>query len=105
VPEPLPVVIRASETVEGLGRLYRAARARGRAATALRAATLTRLAPRLGLRRGDGTPAMVNSVCARTGRAPAAVAELLYGPEPEDDRALVALADQLDILEAEVRRS
>jgi hypothetical protein len=105
VPEPLPVVIRASETVEGLGRLYRAARARGRAATSLRSATLTRLAPRLGLRRDDGTAAMVNAVCARTGRSTTAVAELLYGPEPKDDRALVALADQLDILEAEVRRS
>lgn len=105
VPEPLPVVVRASETVEGLGRLYRAARARGRAATSLRTATLTRLAPRLGLRRDDGTAAMVDAVSARTGRSPAAVAALLYGPEPEDDRALVALADQLDTLEAEVRRS
>ncbi|HKO33626.1 MAG TPA: DUF4350 domain-containing protein, partial [Candidatus Limnocylindria bacterium] len=49
VAESLPVVVRASETVEGRARLYRSHRARDRAAEALRAATLTRLAPRLGL--------------------------------------------------------
>ncbi|MCL9794746.1 DUF4350 domain-containing protein, partial [Frankia sp. AgKG'84/4] len=37
VQEPLPVVIRAAEAVEGRGRLYAAARARDRAADALRA--------------------------------------------------------------------
>src|SRR5690606_41722785 len=36
VTEPLPVVVRASETVEGRGRLYRSRRARDRAAEALR---------------------------------------------------------------------
>ncbi|WP_245239566.1 DUF4350 domain-containing protein, partial [Streptomyces sp. MZ04] len=45
VPERLPVAIRASETVEGRARLYRKANARDRAATALRSATRTRLAP------------------------------------------------------------
>ena len=105
VPEPLPVVVRASETVEGQGRLYRAARARRRAATALRAAALSRMAPRLGIRRDDGTAAMVDAVVTRTRRSPTDVTALLYGAEPEDDQALVTLADQLDALEAEVRRS
>ena len=49
VAEELPVVVRASETVEGRGRLYRSRRARDRAAEALRTATLQRLVPRLGL--------------------------------------------------------
>ncbi len=49
VAEQLPVVVRASETVEGRGRLYRSRRARDRAADALRTATLQRLLPRLGL--------------------------------------------------------
>ena len=49
VAERLPVVVRASETVEGRGRLYRSRRARDRAADALRTATLQRLLPRLGL--------------------------------------------------------
>ncbi|EUA78623.1 hypothetical protein I553_2913 [Mycobacterium xenopi 4042] len=45
VAEDLPVVVRASETVEGRGRLYRSRRARDRAAEALRTATLHRLLP------------------------------------------------------------
>ncbi len=43
VAEQLPVVVRASETVEGRGRLYRSRRARDRAAEALRTATLQRM--------------------------------------------------------------
>lgn len=45
VPERLPVAIRASEAVEGRARLYRKANARDRAASALRTASRTRLAP------------------------------------------------------------
>jgi hypothetical protein len=105
VPEPLPVVVRASETIEGQGRLYRAARARSRAAAALRAAAVSRMAPRLGVRRDDDTVALVTAVAGRTGRTPTDVAALLYGAPPENDRALVALADRLDALEAEVRRT
>ena len=111
VPEPLPVVVRASETVEGLGRLYRAAHARPRAAEALRTAVRGHLAPLLGVGGGaaagveDDRPAMVAAVCARTGRSAPYVTALLYGAEPGDDPSLVALADQLDALEVEVRRS
>ena len=46
VAEDLPVVVRASETVEGRGRLYRSRRARDRAAQALRTATIQRMLPR-----------------------------------------------------------
>ena len=105
VVEPLPVPVRASETVEGLGRLYRSARSRRRAAAALQVAARSRMAPRLGLRRDDQAHAVVEAVSVRTGRPAAEVAALLYGAEPGDDPALVALADQLDALEAEVRRS
>ncbi|MDR3035376.1 MAG: DUF4350 domain-containing protein, partial [Kitasatospora sp.] len=49
VPAKLPVVIRASETVEGRARLYRKAGARDRAAAALRSTTHTRLAPLVGI--------------------------------------------------------
>lgn len=45
VAEELPVVVRASETVEGRGRLYRSRRARDRAASALRTAVLLRILP------------------------------------------------------------
>ena len=105
VAEPLPVVVRASETVEGLGRLYRApGRDVGPRGAAAGGRDADRLAPRLGLRRDDGTPRRWSTPCAPVPAGPGAeVAALLYGAEPGDDRALVALADQLDTLEAEVR--
>ena len=61
VAEDLPVVVRASETVEGRGRLYRSRRARDRAAQALRAATLQRMLPRLGLAVDTPAPAVVTA--------------------------------------------
>lgn len=110
VREPLPVVVRAVETVEGRARLYRRAGAREHAADTLRAATRARLAPLLGLGRPDGeqaiTPeALVDAVAARTGRAPGEVSELLYGAAPVDERAMVELADELDNCEREVLRT
>lgn len=96
VQEPLPVVVRAAETVEGRSRLYRAAGARDRAAQALRGGARERLVHRLGLPTGSGAPAVVETVAARTGRDPADVEALLYGPPPRDDAALVRLADDLD---------
>jgi Domain of unknown function (DUF4350) len=110
VREPLPVVIRAVEAVQGRGRLYRRAGDRGHAAETLRAAARARLAARLGLGRIDGgdataPAALVQAVAARTGRDAAEVGALLYGAAPEDDAALVELADRLDSSEREVRRT
>jgi Domain of unknown function (DUF4350) len=109
VPEPLPVVVRASEAVEGRARLYHRARARDRAAAALREASRGRIAPLLGLSPGAPTSAVVAAAAARTGRPPAVVGALLDatagGTAPVDDRGLVRLADDLDTLEQEVRRS
>ncbi|WP_028923512.1 DUF4350 domain-containing protein [Pseudonocardia acaciae] len=107
VREPLPVVVRAIETVRGRARLYRRAQARGHAAETLRAAVRIRLAGLVGLGRGDGPEpaALVRAVGARTGRAGSDVEALLYGPAPEDDAALVELADRLDNCEREVRRT
>jgi hypothetical protein len=105
VREPLPVVVRAAEAVEGRARLYRRARARDRAADALRTAARARLAPRLGLPPNAGPPAVVAAVARRTGRPPADIEALLYGAPPGDDAALVRLADALDTVEREVSRS
>ena len=96
VPEPLPVVVRAAEAVEGRGRLYRAAGARDTAAEALRAGARARLAARLGLPRDAGREGLVLALAARTGRPPQELDALLYGPAPHDDAALVRLADALD---------
>ncbi|HEY2724928.1 MAG TPA: DUF4350 domain-containing protein [Pseudonocardiaceae bacterium] len=105
VAEPLPVVVRAAETVEGRGRLYRRAGARGHAAEVLREATLHRLRPLLGMESGAPAVAVVDAVAARCGRPPAQVRELLFGAAPEDDVGLVRLADGLDAVDREVRRS
>ncbi|GGM87047.1 membrane protein [Thermopolyspora flexuosa] len=103
VAERLPVVVRASETVEGRGRLYRARRARDRAAAALRAGCLDRVTPRLGLPPGAGPDEIISSLAARTGEDPAELRTLLYGPTPADDAALVALAARLEDVEALLR--
>ncbi|MDH2427852.1 DUF4350 domain-containing protein [Sphaerisporangium sp. TRM90804] len=103
VVERLPVVVRAAETVEGRGRLYRARRARDRAAAALRAASVARLTPRLGLA-ADATPQeIVAATALRTGQDPRWVGSVMYGPVPSDDAGLVALAGHLDTLERQAR--
>ncbi|SEM79625.1 DUF4350 domain-containing protein [Nonomuraea pusilla] len=102
VAERLPVVVRAAETVEGRGRLYRARRARERAAGALRAGTIDRLTPRLGLAPGAGGHEVVAALAARTGQDPHQVGSALYGPPPGDDAGLVALARYLDFIERQV---
>ncbi len=103
VAEPLPVVVRASETVEGHGRLYRSRRSRGRAAEVLRDASRHRITARLTLPGGADPGAVCAAVAASAGREPGAVRAILYGPAPRDDAALVALGQDIDALEEEVR--
>jgi hypothetical protein len=100
VVEPLPVVVRAAEAVEGRSRLYRRAQARDRAAEALRSGALARMVPRLGIDSPSGgeppPDAVVAAVASRSGRPDAAVRAVLFGPAPADDAGLVALAESLD---------
>ncbi|WP_327717451.1 DUF4350 domain-containing protein [Streptomyces sp. NBC_00490] len=107
VPERLPVAIRASETVEGRARLYRNANARDRAAAALRSTTRTRLAPLVGVpvSQAHAPEALLPALSAHLHNDGQTLPALLFGPPPGDDAALVSLADQLDALEREVRRS
>ena len=105
VAEQLPVVVRASETVEGRGRLYRSRRASDRAAEALRTATLQRMLPRLGLGHDSAPPAVVQAVAERCGLNPQAVAHTLFGPPPATDADLVNLAHELDNIERQVAHS
>jgi len=102
VAEELPVVVRASETVEGRGRLYRSRRARDRAADALRTAALQRLLPRLGLGTGAPASAVVTSVTQRSGADAQFVSHHLYGPPPATDNDLLQLARALDEIERQV---
>ena len=105
VAERLPVVVRASETVEGRGRLYRSRRARDSAAAALRTAALQRMAPRVGITPDADTDSTVAVVCARSGLDPQTVTRALFGPAPADDAELVALARELDNIERQVAQS
>lgn len=105
VAERLPVVVRASETVEGRGRLYRSRRARDRAAQALRTAALQRMTPRVGLGHDAQPPAVVTAVAERSGASPQAVAHILFGPTPNSDADLVHLANELDNIERQVAHS
>ena len=102
VAEKLPVVVRASETVEGRGRLYRSRRARDRAAQALRGATLQRLLPRLGVGADTSTPALVIAAAQRSQSDPETVRHILFGPSPATDADLVHLARALDDIERQV---
>ena len=95
VVEPLPVVVRAAESVEGRSRLYRAARARDRAADALRGAARDRAVRRLALGGSATRGALLEAAAARTGVHPAELQDLLYGPAPGDDATLVRLAGDL----------
>ncbi|MGV9287904.1 DUF4350 domain-containing protein [Streptomyces sp. NPDC003719] len=106
VPERLPVAIRASETTEGHARLYRRANARDRAASALRSATRIRLAPLVGVpvAQAHAPEALLPALSAHLHGDGQSLHTLLHGPPPGDDAALIALADQLDALEREVRR-
>jgi hypothetical protein len=88
VAERLPVRVAAAETTRGRAALYRRIGARGRAAAVLRADARRRLAARRGLPPDAPTQAL----------APGVGKDLLDGPDPADDAALVRLADDLDEL-------
>ncbi|HEY7485390.1 MAG TPA: DUF4350 domain-containing protein [Streptosporangiaceae bacterium] len=109
VAEPLPVVVRSAEAVEGRARLYRSRRARDRAADALRAGARERLVRLLGLPSSAAqdmsmAAQVTAAVAERTDQPQAAIGHALYGPAPMDDAELVGLADYLDNLEGQVRR-
>jgi hypothetical protein len=104
VVEPLPVVVRAAETVEGNARLLHAANARATAAAALRTATRRRVAAAVRLDPDVDPAALVSVVAEHTGQPAPSVHALLYGADPRDDPALVGLAGELEALEAAVRQ-
>ena len=104
VTEPLPVVIRAVETTESRGRLYRKARDSTRASAVLRDATRRRLTAYLGLPYASHPDAVVTAMAEASGRSPDQVRWLLYGPPPSNDSDLLGLAVQLSALEKETRR-
>jgi hypothetical protein len=105
VTEPLPVVVRAAEAVEGRARLYEQGRASVGAGETLRAASRARLTRLLGLGPEPSRAVLVAAVAARVRRGPAGVESALYGAPALDDELLVRLAAELDDLEREVRQT
>ena len=105
VTEPLPVVVRAAETVEGRGRLYQVTRSRDRAAEELRGASRDAAARHLALGAAPEPPAVIAAAAAALARPASEVESLLYGPVPADDAALVGLADALSRFDTEVSRT
>jgi hypothetical protein len=103
IAERLPVVVRASETVEGHARLYQARRSRDRAAATLRDAMLGRIKPLLGLPPEAQAETVVEELAGRSARPAGEIDAIGYGPPPATDAELVRLADDLDELEREVR--
>ncbi|BCJ33318.1 hypothetical protein Athai_08210 [Actinocatenispora thailandica] len=97
VGEPLPVLVPSTETVLGRARLYRRAHAREAAAAALRAGTLRRLRAGLGATAEASSPV---ALATASGWPVGRVESVLYGPAPERDDDLRALAADL----AELRR-
>jgi len=104
VTESLPVVVHASESARGRGRLYQRARAYGRAAAALRAAAAERMGKRLGVPRSADAPALVAAISRVSRRDSRGIERLLYGPPPTDEPGMMALVHELDTLEREVQR-
>jgi hypothetical protein len=100
--EPLPVTVRAAETVEGHGRLYHRINAYDRAARALRAGTVGRLSRAYG--HADDPLALSAVLADRTGLEPGQVRRMLVDARPTTDNDLVNLARDLDRLEQEARR-
>jgi hypothetical protein len=104
VTEPLPVVVRAVESTQGRGRLYRRVRDRPHVAELLREATARRLAEHLRLPRDLPREGLVPVVADVARRDAHAVQDLLLTRPVPDDRALTRLAADLAALEREVHR-
>jgi hypothetical protein len=104
--EPLPVVVKAIETTQSRGRLYRKAGDRAHAAAALRAGARRRVAVRLRLGAGHTEAELVRDLARHTGRSEQDVAALVGSgaPAPTNDHALIRLAGDLAGLDREVRR-
>ncbi|GGM34619.1 DUF4350 domain-containing protein [Dactylosporangium sucinum] len=98
VVEPLPVVVRATETVSGRGRLYLRARARDESLRTLREAAVARLSRLLRLEPETERQALVEAVAAQSGWPAELVEQTLFGPPPLDDDQLVAAATRLERL-------
>ncbi|MHA7269922.1 DUF4350 domain-containing protein [Arthrobacter sp. HLT1-20] len=102
VAEPLPVVVKSSETLTGRARLYQDARAVETATRTLQHAAVSRLAHTLRLGHAAPPAAVADAVAAATGRRQADVHALLLGQAPTSEKVMLSMAAELAALEEEV---
>lgn len=104
VTEPLPALVRSTETTLSRGRLYHQAHDHGHAARAVQAGARRRLAPLLGLPTSAPPEHLVDVVSRVSGRAPEQTRRLLLDPTAVgDDAGLVTLVRDVQALEDQVR--
>lgn len=101
VREPRPVEVAANELLAGQAALYRRSKDHEHVANKLRAATLRRIRPPLGMTADTPPDRLIAAVAARTGQDPNQLGLALFGPVP-DAETLELVATQLDWIEAEV---
>jgi hypothetical protein len=103
--ENLPVTVKASETMHGRARLYERANARLHTLDSLRIGTIARLAALCGLPALATVDEVVAASAAITGRDPRLVRDLLVDAQPQGDRDLLRLSDELLVFEQSVATS
>ncbi len=99
VAETLPVTVRASETLEGRARLYRAAGDPAHALEALRRGASARMAKRLSLPRDADPETLARAVAGALGRDPRPVFDALTAV-PTDDALFADLGARLREIES-----
>jgi len=99
VAEPRPVEVRADELLEGQAGLYRRANDPAHVAEKLRAATMRRIRPGLGVRSDANHDQLVAAIATRAGISAAQVGQTLYAPVT-DAADLDRVVAELDYLEA-----
>lgn len=103
VPERLPAVVPAREITTARGQLYRKSKDTAHAGAVLRAATRERLRVDLGLPQGVDARALVDATSRASGRDPAEIDAVLFGPAGTDEATMTDIAQQLSTIERQVR--
>jgi hypothetical protein len=98
VAEPLPVRVRAAETVRGLGGLYRRAKARDTSLATLQGAAVHRLADHFGMPHDSSTADVAERVARYTGQDADEVRAVLGAAAEGTDRDLTRAATAVQSL-------
>ncbi|RDI48357.1 DUF4129 domain-containing protein [Nocardia mexicana] len=101
VGEPRPVEVAANELLTGQAALYRKSGDRDHVAALLRAATLRRIRPALGLTADTPAPRVAEAVARRTSLPVEQAGAVLFGPVA-DDETLRLVAAHLERIESEI---